>query len=78
VASVLYKLWIYETPTGPQYAPVLVGRSPTWHPLPVKQHVLPSKSVQTWSFTLFFALVLIWFACRWWAKKSAGLIQGKA
>ena len=70
VAAVPYKLWIYETPTGPHYAPVLVGRSPVWQPLPTR-HRLPPESAQTFSFTLFFTLVLIWFACRYWARRSA-------
>ena len=69
VAAVPYKLWIYETTTNPHYAPVLVGCEPVWHPLPTKQRS-PPESVQTFSFTLFFTLVLIWFACRLWMRRS--------
>ena len=69
VAAVPYKLWIYETPTGPHYAPVLVGRSPVWHPLPARQR-LPPESVQAFSYTVFFTLILIWFACRFWLRRS--------
>ena len=72
VAAVPYKLWIYETSTGPHYAPVLVGRSAVWHPLPARQHLSP-EVIRTLSFTLFFTLVLIWLACRWWARRSAFL-----
>ena len=61
VAAVPYKLWIYETAAEPHYAPVLVGRSLHWHPKPSEK-----SSFVTLSFTLFFVLVLIWFACRWW------------
>ena len=67
VAAVPYKLWIYEMQTGQHYAPVLVGRSPVWHPQSAEKRP-PSKWVQTTSFTLFFALVLIWFACRFWTR----------
>jgi len=69
VAAVPYKLWIYETSTGPHYAPILIGREPVWHPLPT-QHRLPPESVQAFSFTVFFTLVLIWFACRWWGRSN--------
>ena len=65
VAAILYKLWIYETPEGPHYAPVLVGRSPVWHP-----HSQPLPSVTAFSLTLFFTLVLIWFGCRCWARRK--------
>jgi hypothetical protein len=69
VAAVPYKLWIYETPTGPHYAPILVGRSPVWHPkLPDKRYV--SESATAFSFTLFFVLVLIWVACRFWRRNN--------
>jgi len=70
VAAVPYKLWIYETSTGPHYAPVLVGREPVWHPRPAGDR-LPSESVQAFSFALFFTLVLIWFACRFWIRARA-------
>ena len=70
VAAVPYKLWIYETPTGPHYAPVLVGSTPVWHPLPQGQRPLP-ESVKAFSFTVFFILILIWFSCRYWARCSA-------
>ena len=65
VAAIPYKLWVYETPTGPHYAPVLVGRSPTWHPKLAGSRPIP-ESATTFSFTLFFALILIWFGCRYW------------
>jgi len=73
VAAVPYKLWIYETPTGPHYAPVLVGRSPVWHPLP-ERHRLPPESVQAFSYTVFFTLILIWFACRFWVRRSGSRV----
>jgi len=72
VAAVPYKLWIYETPTGPHYAPVLVGREPVWHPLPVG-HRPPPKSVQTISFALFFTLIMVWLACRFWVRRRTRL-----
>ena len=67
VAAVPYKLWIYETPTEPHYAPILVGRSLTWYPKPLRQR-LPPESATSFSFALFFTLVLIWFACRFWTR----------
>jgi len=73
VAAVSYKLWIYETPTGPHYAPVLVGRSPVWHPQPPGQRQVP-ESVTTFSFTVFFVLILIWFVCRWWTRHTRHLV----
>jgi len=75
VAAVPYKLWIYETSTGPHYAPVLVGRSPVWHPLPPGQRP-PPKSVTAFSYTVFFTLILIWFACRYWARRAAIIPHG--
>ena len=65
VAAVPYKLWVYETPTGQHYAPILVGGLPTWHPKQTERHPMP-ESVTTWSFAVFFTLVIIWFACRFW------------
>ena len=66
VAAVPYKLWIYETRKGPHYAPVLVGRSPVWHPKPAH----PPESVTAFSTTVFFTLILLWFACRYWSKRN--------
>ena len=70
VAAVPYKLWIYETQEGQHYAPVLIGRSPVWHPKLAEQRQAP-EWVQTMSVTLFFTLALIWFACRFWARRSS-------
>jgi len=67
VAAVPYKLWIYETPTGPHYAPILVGSPPVWHPQSVAKRPLP-ESYTTISFAVFFTLVLIWFASRYWFR----------
>jgi len=69
VAAVPYKLWIYETSAGQHYAPVLVGRSPIWHPQAAAKR-LPPESVTTFSFAAFFTLILIWFACRFWSRRS--------
>jgi hypothetical protein len=66
VAAVPYKLWIYETRKGPHYAPVLVGRSPVWHP----KSAHPPESVAAFSTTVFFTLILLWFACRYWSKRN--------
>ena len=68
VAAVPYKLWIYDTPQGQHYAPILVGRSPTWHPNLVVKHQ-PPKSVTSLSFAAFCTLVAIWVACRFWARR---------
>ena len=70
VAAVPYKLWIYETREGPHYAPVLVGREPVWHPKTAARR-LPSKSVTSFTYTVFFTLVLLWFACRYWVRRRA-------
>ncbi|MDR0328695.1 MAG: hypothetical protein LBI05_10410 [Planctomycetaceae bacterium] len=75
VAAVPYKLWIYETPLGPHYAPILVGRSPVWHPQPPAKRHAP-ESVTAFSFTLFLVLVLIWVACRFWSRRSK-VLQGR-
>jgi hypothetical protein len=64
VAAIPYKLWIYETSKGPHYAPILVGREPVWHPQAA------SPSFTNFTFTVFFTLVLIWFACRFWARRQ--------
>ena len=69
VVAVLYKLWIYETLIGPHYAPVLVGREPIWHPQSSGAK-MRSESMQAFSYTVFFALVLFWFACRCWTKRA--------
>ena len=69
VVAVPYKLWIYETVAGQHYAPILVGRSPVWHPQPVSKR-LPPESVTAWSFAVFCILVFIWSACRIWARRS--------
>ena len=68
VAAIPYKLWIYETSQGPHYAPILVGRSPVGHQQSA-QRSMP-KSFATYSFALFFTLILIWFGCRFWLKPS--------
>jgi len=70
VAAVPYKLWIYETLSGQHYAPILVGRSPVWHPKPAVQRP-PPEFITAFSYAVFFTLVLIWFACRYWARRSA-------
>ena len=69
VAAVPYKLWIYETPEGAHYAPLLIGRQPAWHPKPAWQRQAPA-AFASFSFAAFFALALIWFACRLWARKT--------
>ena len=69
VVAVPYKLWIYDTPTGQHYAPVLVGRSPVWHPTPAMKRP-PPEFVTTFSYVVFFTLILLWFACRYWARHS--------
>lgn len=67
VAAVPYKLWIYETREKPHYAPVLIAQSVTWHPQSVVQQHIP-ESFTFFSFSVFFALVLFWFACRLWRR----------
>ena len=69
VAAVPYKLWIYETRDGPHYAPVLVGRSPVLHPMPATKRPPPESAI-TFSYTAFFTLILLWFACRFWARRK--------
>ena len=69
VAAVPYKLWIYETPSKPHYAPVLVGRSLTWHPKPMATRQ-PPEWITSFSFAVFFTLAFIWFACRFLARRS--------
>lgn len=69
VAAVPYKLWIYETLSGQHYAPILVGRSPVWHPQPAAKRI-PPESVTAFSFAVFFTLALIWFAYRFWVRRS--------
>jgi hypothetical protein len=76
VAAVPYKLWIYETPSGPHYAPILVGRSVTWHPSPTAKRP-PPEWVTSFSFAAFFSLILIWFACRFWSRRSCAPSEKK-
>ena len=71
VAAVPYKLWIYETREGPHYAPVLIGRSPIWFPKPAAKQP-PSERAITFSYTAFFTLILLWFACRYWSRSRKG------
>ena len=72
VAAVPYKLWIYETATGPHYAPLLIARSLTWHPKPSEQRRIP-KAFTTFSLTASFALALLWLACRFWVRQNRRL-----
>ena len=65
IAAVPYKLWIYETPGEPHYAPVLIGREPIWHPKPSPPS---SGTLAGFSFTAFLVLVCLWFAVRLWAQ----------
>ena len=69
VAAVPYKLWIYDTPEGQHYAPILIGRSLEWHPKPMVKRQ-PPTSVTSFSFALFCILAVIWAACRFWVKRS--------
>jgi hypothetical protein len=64
VAAIPYKLWIYETASGPHYAPLLIGREPVWHPNPTTKRS-PPGTMTTFSYAMFFTLVLLWFACRY-------------
>ena len=66
-AAVPYKLWIYETAEEPHYAPLLIGRSLTWHPSPSERQKVPA-GFATFSFAVFFTLAILWFACRFWAR----------
>jgi|GEM_PF-1906196 len=72
VAAVPYKLWIYETPPKPHYAPLLAGRSLTWHPK-ASAHSSGNRQApegfSTFSFAAFCVLVIIWMACRFWARR---------
>jgi hypothetical protein len=70
VAAVPYKLWIYETQDEKHYAPVLIGRTVTWHPKSAALRRVP-ESVATFSFALFFILIVCWFACRYWSKTQS-------
>jgi len=69
VAAVPYKLWIYETREGPHYAPVLVGRSLVWHPMPTSKRP-PSEFALAFSYAAFFTLIFLWFACRLWSRRK--------
>jgi len=69
VAAIPYKLWIYETGLQPHYAPLLIGRSLTWHPkVPGARHV--PEGFAALSLTAFCMLAILWFACRFWARRS--------
>ena len=67
IAAVPYKHWIYEAQGQSHYAPVLIGRSPVWHPKSVER--LFSESMTGFSFTVFLVLVFVWFACRLWVRR---------
>lgn len=67
-AAVSYKLWIYDTSKGQHYAPIMIGHTPTWHPKPAGQRLPPQMAAI--SFSVFFTLVVIWWVCRFWMKRS--------
>ncbi|MDR1140300.1 MAG: hypothetical protein LBL62_01315 [Planctomycetaceae bacterium] len=72
IAAIPYKLWVYETSAKleggngykPNYAPLLIGKSPVWHPK--KQSAKPPVNTKTQntkttiSLTLFVLLLLTW------------------
>lgn len=77
VGAIPYKLWVYESSAEleggdgykPSYAPLLVGRAPTWHPREKSVGPPPGgkDSVDmrtTISFSLFFFLLIVWFVFR--------------
>ena len=70
VTAVPYKLWVYDTSAGQHYAPILVGRSLVWHPKPTvqRQNLNP---VTSFSFAVFCVLAVVWWACRFWARRSS-------
>ena len=72
VAAVPYKLWIYETPAGPHYAPLLIARSLTWHPQSSGRWQVPA-AFTTFSLTASFTLALLWLACRFWVRQNRRL-----
>ena len=68
VAAVPYKLWIYTAQEKPHYAPLLAGRSLTWHMDASDERRRPAGFASV-SFTVFFLLTVLWIACRFWARR---------
>lgn len=81
VGAIPYKLWVYESsaklegPDGeilgnkPAYAPLLIGRSVTWHPTkkhdrPLAGDLLPTGTASSISFGIFIALFALWIGLR--------------
>lgn len=68
VAVIPYKLWIYESSTSveepnnkkPNYAPLLIGRSPIYVPKSKTADKMPSVTF----YTLFAVMLVVWFALR--------------
>ncbi|MDR2756190.1 MAG: hypothetical protein LBC20_10830 [Planctomycetaceae bacterium] len=88
IAAIPYKLWVYESSEKleggsgykPNYAPLLIGGSPTWHQEKKSlKHPTVNNETQntktTISFTIFFLLLLIWMIIRRFRSKKNISIQ---
>ncbi|MDR0338192.1 MAG: hypothetical protein LBI18_14000 [Planctomycetaceae bacterium] len=83
ITAIPYKLWIYETSAKleggsgykPNYAPLLVGNTPIWHPKKQPTKTAANTKIQntqtTISITLFFLLLLTWMVMRRFQTKKA-------
>ncbi|MDR3197453.1 MAG: hypothetical protein LBU34_06235 [Planctomycetaceae bacterium] len=82
IAAIPYKLWVYETSEKleggqgykPNYAPLLIGKSPVWHPKKEPEKSTANTLIQnkktTISLTIFFLLLLIWIISRRFQSKK--------
>ncbi|MDR2439434.1 MAG: hypothetical protein LBE12_08720 [Planctomycetaceae bacterium] len=88
IAAIPYKLWVYESSEKlegsnsykPNYAPLLIGKSPNWHQqkktqkYSTKNNETKTSETQntktTISFTLFFLLLLIWIIVQRFRSKK--------
>jgi hypothetical protein len=87
VAAIPYKLWIYETSAKleggsgykPNYAPLLIGKTPIWHPQKQPTKTAANTKIQntqtTISITLFFLLLLTWMIMRRFQSKKTILFS---
>jgi hypothetical protein len=83
IAAIPYKLWVYESSEKleggdgykPNYAPLLIGKSPVWHPKK-KSEQQPTTNNRTQntkttiSVIIFFSLLLIWTITRHFQNKK--------
>jgi hypothetical protein len=67
------KLWSYQSGDGQRFAPLLVGRSITWHERPAATG--PSPTAYAASLAIVVVLICVLFGAMWWSKRSVASIR---